>query len=382
MASNDATVGCLWLPVMVLGAIAGTVIVVAVVGPAGYLIWLPAVAMIALSIRGSVRHRRIQRSAARAAQTSMPLPTPSPIIDLESSFAVELTADQVDSDLRMGVWAEQVALPVINSIEETSLALAAAVMTKDVVRILDVILPFRSYLNEVEPTLPPPPDADHALLWDRVLTLQHRLIEETIRSTTGARNFEPAIDAASEAGTAIEAFAADIDRISQRYDAFDPVDRAFPITNYDGGCPSHPTAEKSGTLALVGQKWELHFAGARQFAHGGLNRYPMVITESNPYTCHVTMTDTEDLNVTWNFDLPDTPGATLRADLFSRRRLYDFLAAQPRSPRHAARDSQVEVASPPLGIAEEIAKLGQLRESGLLTDEEFAAQKAKLLRTS
>jgi hypothetical protein len=34
-----------------------------------------------------------------------------------------------------------------------------------------------------------------------------------------------------------------------------------------------------------------------------------------------------------------------------------------------------------MGVADELRKPGELRDSGLLTDEEFAAQKAKLLGT-
>jgi hypothetical protein len=34
----------------------------------------------------------------------------------------------------------------------------------------------------------------------------------------------------------------------------------------------------------------------------------------------------------------------------------------------------------PTEVADEIAKLGELRDKGLLTDEEFQAQKQKLLR--
>ena len=44
----------------------------------------------------------------------------------------------------------------------------------------------------------------------------------------------------------------------------------------------------------------------------------------------------------------------------------------------ASQNSTVD-ARTPLSVADEIAKLGQLRSQGLLTEEEFAAQKAKLL---
>jgi Short C-terminal domain len=50
-------------------------------------------------------------------------------------------------------------------------------------------------------------------------------------------------------------------------------------------------------------------------------------------------------------------------------------AAQQRDPASPT----ASLPSPPTGVADEIAKLAQLREAGVLTDEEFAAQKAKLL---
>jgi hypothetical protein len=50
-------------------------------------------------------------------------------------------------------------------------------------------------------------------------------------------------------------------------------------------------------------------------------------------------------------------------------------AAQQRDPASPT----ASLPSPQTGVADEIAKLAQLREAGVLTDEEFAAQKAKLL---
>jgi len=139
-------------------------------------------------------------------------------VDVESSF-VEQTNHQSDPDPQMTAWCQQ-TLPVVNSIEATAIALAPAVRTKDVDRILDVVLPFRSYLNEVEPTLPSPPDAHVAIHWDRVLTLQHRLIEETIRSSTSTRDLEPAVDLASELAAELDAFTAALNR---RHEAGDHV---------------------------------------------------------------------------------------------------------------------------------------------------------------
>lgn len=47
--------------------------------------------------------------------------------------------------------------------------------------------------------------------------------------------------------------------------------------------------------------------------------------------------------------------------------------------RAEAVNSRGAVESAPVSVADEIQKLGALRESGLISDEEFAAQKAKLL---
>ena len=47
----------------------------------------------------------------------------------------------------------------------------------------------------------------------------------------------------------------------------------------------------------------------------------------------------------------------------------------------SASPSSAATVSAPASVADELAKLVQLREAGALTDEEFAAQKAKLLRS-
>jgi hypothetical protein len=41
--------------------------------------------------------------------------------------------------------------------------------------------------------------------------------------------------------------------------------------------------------------------------------------------------------------------------------------------------ASLPASQPPTGIADELAKLAQLRDLGVLTDDEFMAQKAKLL---
>jgi len=53
------------------------------------------------------------------------------------------------------------------------------------------------------------------------------------------------------------------------------------------------------------------------------------------------------------------------------------LAAPPPVP--LAAPPPVPLAAPPLSVADELAKLAKLKADGVLTDGEFAAQKAKLL---
>jgi hypothetical protein len=159
-----------------------------------------------------------------------------------------------------------------------------------------------------------------------------------------------------------------------------PPSSTFPLANYDGGCPNHPRPESAGTLILTSGKWELRF-GAGSFFHGGLDRYPMTAAATGPKSCYVKMADRDEPTPTWNFELPKTSLATLDAAVRAA-----MPKPPPRVPLHAARDPQGQVATVPIrtaapliGVADEIAKLGKLKESGLLTDEEFASQKQKLL---
>ena len=152
--------------------------------------------------------------------------------------------------------------------------------------------------------------------------------------------------------------------------AVTPNHMKFLLTNYDGGFPVHPTKEKRGELVLtIEQKWELHFRGTNQYAHGGLIRVRSSVTKTGSNSCRVTFTDTQEPSVTATFELPLTPAADITRALvtYSPR-----LVAPPRkviAPRVITQ----------LGVADEIAKLGELRSQGLLTDEEFNAQKLKLL---
>ena len=57
---------------------------------------------------------------------------------------------------------------------------------------------------------------------------------------------------------------------------------------------------------------------------------------------------------------------------------YDQPPAEEQAP---ADQEQAAYAPPPADPADELEHLGQLHESGVLTDEEFAAAKAKILGT-
>ena len=57
---------------------------------------------------------------------------------------------------------------------------------------------------------------------------------------------------------------------------------------------------------------------------------------------------------------------------------YDQPSAQAQAP---ADEEQVAYAPPPPNPADELEHLGQLHESGVLSDEEFAAAKANILGT-
>jgi hypothetical protein len=150
----------------------------------------------------------------------------------------------------------------------------------------------------------------------------------------------------------------------------------YHFSNYDGGFPFHPTPEKHGTLKFVDGQWQLHFGKGEPFVHGGVRRYPMQITPATQwggrYSCWVTITDKEDPTVSAKFRIE---GMSAEQFAPSVARHQPKLAPAPALPRHA-----VGVPKPsPIGIADEIAKLGQLRDQGLMTEDEFAAQKSKLL---
>ena len=142
----------------------------------------------------------------------------------------------------------------------------------------------------------------------------------------------------------------------------------FRMVNYDGGFTVHPTPRREGSLRLTDQRWELHFRGVTQFIQGPYARYSVVTKPNKLGGCLVTMTDRQDESIKWTFEIPGTPGERIEAH---------WQARQPKGAPALARAVRLQTSQ--VGIADEIAKLGQLREQGLLTDAEFNAQKLKLL---
>jgi hypothetical protein len=179
---------------------------------------------------------------------------------------------------------------------------------------------------------------------------------------------------------------------------------SFRLSDYDGGLPLYPKAVEAGEFMLVDErKWELHFKGVAQFFYGTLDRYSVTAAKLMLNSCRVTMIDKQNPSIKWQFNLPRTSATALAVEVAGRLAKpisetpkaletpaqMDSLPQTPaRTPLHAARDPQGQfvletptprTTAPPIGVADEIAKLGKLKESGLLTHEEFAAQKAKLL---
>jgi Short C-terminal domain len=63
-------------------------------------------------------------------------------------------------------------------------------------------------------------------------------------------------------------------------------------------------------------------------------------------------------------------------------RFADALISQIRQVGEALAETERTQAAPPLSVADELAKLSELRQGGVLSDPEFEAEKAKLLRSN
>lgn len=57
----------------------------------------------------------------------------------------------------------------------------------------------------------------------------------------------------------------------------------------------------------------------KRWIHGGWVRYPMVASETGPASCHVTITDTEDLSISAGLDLPRTSAQQFTEAMESHR---------------------------------------------------------------
>lgn len=74
--------------------------------------------------------------------------------------------------------------------------------------------------------------------------------------------------------------------------------------------------------------------------------------------------------------------ATSVSNRVSRRQEEKYAAQQPAEPQEAPAPVQAAPAEPSFDDKlEQIKKLGELKENGLLTDEEFATEKARILGT-
>ena len=68
-----------------------------------------------------------------------------------------------------------------------------------------------------------------------------------------------------------------------------------------------------------------------------------------------------------------------RSQAAEEQQAYDQAPAEEQAPAEV--QEQAASVPPPADPADELEHLGQLHESGVLTDEEFAAAKAKILGT-
>ena len=71
--------------------------------------------------------------------------------------------------------------------------------------------------------------------------------------------------------------------------------------------------------------------------------------------------------------------ATAVSNRVSRRQADRWAQQAPPQEQYAAPQQPPPPAAPPADPIEKLKELGELRDSGVLTEEEFAAQKAKLL---
>lgn len=71
--------------------------------------------------------------------------------------------------------------------------------------------------------------------------------------------------------------------------------------------------------------------------------------------------------------------ATAVSNRVSRRQTDRWAQQAPQQQAPSYQEAPPPAAAPAVDPVEQLAKLGELRQSGVLTEEEFAAQKAKIL---
>jgi len=165
----------------------------------------------------------------------------------------------------------------------------------------------------------------------------------------------------------------------------------FRMANYNGGLPTHSTPEPKGSLVLTPSgTWALEFAGgfrkSAAWIRADFVQHPFEVTETGPASCHVTIRDTQDPAISAGFDLPLTPAAGIRKALagyvtatITAQERSSAIQRGPQIHDTAAHPPAPSPIGPTLSVADELAKLAQLRDAGVLTEEEFSAQKARLL---
>jgi len=158
--------------------------------------------------------------------------------------------------------------------------------------------------------------------------------------------------------------------VNQQIVELPPGAHEILIANYDGRCSVYPKPMSQGTFRLATEGWELRFPGSERYIRGSYSRYLLKATPNGTHGCVITMTDKQNQANKWAFEMPGRSAPSIE-------RLW--MMRQPMMPPWWLAQSKPGTEIPPIGIADEIAKLGELRDNGLLTDDEFNAQKARLL---
>ena len=179
------------------------------------------------------------------------------------------------------------------------------------------------------------------------------------------------------------------------YDKQDPTDRAefdlpktaasvaqhalatqrFAFANYDGGLPLDSTPRTGGAFVLTpDDRWQVHFKTTERWLYGPCARYRFEVIETGPSSCRLTMRSVRDAGVAASFELPDDSAAEVRQCLPAESQREERLV---RAVGHL--QPEPIPSGPATSVLEQIRQLAAMRDSGILTEEEFAAKKADLL---